>query len=178
MAHLGAIARDSNRKNVHPMRGYTDEMGGVKIPDNKVVKLMNGRFITKHNGPNWTRKSMDRCPRYGICKTCMGSGPSGMHCQKCRINNTYYQCTWRGSQSEPKKWINMEWILRMMETTHMEARAGRIQPYPYLCTPACEITNNWMFEKMCQKYKTRPIRRPFDGTNKKYLTIREKLNVI
>jgi hypothetical protein len=53
----------------------------------------------------------------------------------------------------------------------MEARADRIQTYPYPCTPACKITNNCMLEKICQKYKTRPIRRPYNGMNKYCLTI-------
>jgi hypothetical protein len=61
------------------MRGYIEGLAGTKIPDDRLVKPKNRRYITKHNGPDWTCKSMDRCPTYGLCKACMGSGPSGRH---------------------------------------------------------------------------------------------------
>jgi hypothetical protein len=44
-AHLGAIARNNEGK-MYIMRGYTDDMKQTKIPDNMVVKPMNGRYIT------------------------------------------------------------------------------------------------------------------------------------
>jgi hypothetical protein len=53
-------------------------MAGTKIPDKQVVKPKNRRHITRQDGPDWTWKRMDRCPTYGICKICMGSGPSGI----------------------------------------------------------------------------------------------------
>jgi hypothetical protein len=44
-AHLGAIAKNNEGK-MYIMRGNTANMSGTKIPDNMVVKPMNGRFIT------------------------------------------------------------------------------------------------------------------------------------
>jgi hypothetical protein len=59
-------------------------MAGTKIPDKKGVKPSNIRYIMKQDGKNWTQRSTDRCPAYIICTGCGGSGPSGMHCQRCK----------------------------------------------------------------------------------------------
>jgi hypothetical protein len=80
------------------MRGYTDDLKGTKIPDNIVVKPMNGRYITARNSKDWLMKSMDRCPTYGICGNCASSGPTGMHCQFCKEKVRYYKCPWMGSR--------------------------------------------------------------------------------
>jgi hypothetical protein len=113
------------------MRGYTDDMKGTKIPDIMVVKPMNGRYITERDGEDWPMKSTDRCPTYGLCKECASSGPAGMHCQLCKDKQVYYKCPWMGGMSEPRKWIDAEWISRMVKMTHVEAGADRIQTYPF-----------------------------------------------
>jgi hypothetical protein len=81
----------------------------------------------------------------------MGSGPSGMRCQKCRSEKCYF-----------------EW------------KQGLIgfQTYPYPCTPAYKIMNKWMLVKVCHKYKTKPRMNLFDGMNKHNLTIEKKPNMI
>jgi hypothetical protein len=108
-AHLGEIAYNSNKTKMYIMSGYVEEMAGTKIPDGQLVKPKKGRFITKYGGENWTCKSMDRCLKYGICQTCLGSRPSGMHCQICRMKNKYYECPWTGNLCTPMKWIDAEW---------------------------------------------------------------------
>jgi hypothetical protein len=89
-AHLGAIAKHKDGK-MYIMRGYTDEMKGTKIPDNMVVKPMNGRYLTDQGSKDWLMKSLDRCTTYGICGTCACSGPAGMHCQFCKQKERYYK---------------------------------------------------------------------------------------
>jgi hypothetical protein len=44
------------------MRGYVEGMAGTKIPDEQLVKPKNRRYITEHDGPDETCKSMDRWP--------------------------------------------------------------------------------------------------------------------
>jgi hypothetical protein len=150
-AHLGAIAKNGEGK-MYIMRGYTADMSGTKIPDSMVVKPMNGRFITEQDGKDWPMKSMDRCPMYGICGLCACSRPACMHCQLCEQNNRYYKCPWMGSVYEgvyePPKWLDAEWISRMMGTVHVEASADRIQTYPNPCTPTIQIDENWVFDKL------------------------------
>jgi hypothetical protein len=46
-AHLGAIVRNDEGK-MYIMRGYTENMKGTKIPDNMVVKLINGRYTSRN----------------------------------------------------------------------------------------------------------------------------------
>jgi hypothetical protein len=128
-AHLGAIAKNNEGK-MYIMRGDTANMSGTKIPDNMVVKRMNGRFITEQDGKDWTMKSMDRCPTYGICGLCACSGPAGMHCQFCERTDRYSKCPYMGSGFKPMKWLDAEWISQMMATVHVEASADRIQTYP------------------------------------------------
>jgi hypothetical protein len=152
-AHLGAIAKNEEGK-MYIMRGYTDDMKGTKIPDNMVVKPMNGRYITERDASkDWPMKSTDRCPTYGLCKECPSSGPAGMHCQLCKDKQVYYKCPWLGGMSEPRKWIDAEWISRMVEMTHVGAGADRIQTYPFPCTQTVEITEKWLFGKACFRWR-------------------------
>jgi hypothetical protein len=65
MVHQGEMAVNKEGK-MYIMRGYFKEIAGTKIPDKRVVKPKNRRFIIKHDGPDWTWKSMDRCLTYGI----------------------------------------------------------------------------------------------------------------
>jgi hypothetical protein len=124
-AHLGAIVQNDKEK-MYIMRGYTNDMKGTKIPDNMVVKPMNGRYFTKRDGEDWAMKSTDRCPTCGICKACASSGPAGLHCQFCKEKEQYYKCPWMGEKFGARRWIEAEWILRMCGMTHLEAGADRI----------------------------------------------------
>jgi hypothetical protein len=78
-----------------------------------------------------------------------------MHCQLCKQKDRYYKCPWIGSRYEPRKWLDAEWILRMMETFHMEAAADRIQTYPFPCTPTIQIDEEWLFDRTWQQCKIR-----------------------
>ena len=63
--------------------GYTEAMGHGVIPDEFVVKPINGVYWTDADPP-MKMLSRDRCPTYGTCSSCCGSGPVGMYCQICR----------------------------------------------------------------------------------------------
>jgi hypothetical protein len=125
------MVKKSNGK-MYIMRGYVEKMAGTKIPDKQLMKPKILKYITKEDGPDWTEKSTNRCPTYRICVDCMGSGPSGMHCQKCRAEACCCKCPWARCEYRMKKWIDVEWIPHMLCTTHMDARADRIQTYPFL----------------------------------------------
>jgi hypothetical protein len=46
------------------VREYREEMGGMKIPDEMVVRAANGRWFTNEEIQDFKSKSMDRCPTY------------------------------------------------------------------------------------------------------------------
>ena len=91
--------KDDDKKSVlapdgvskYIIRGYKPEMSGKDIPKERVVKAENGRFFqetARFNEPlDFWKKSTLACPTYGICIECFGSGPVGLHCQKCRGDN-------------------------------------------------------------------------------------------
>jgi hypothetical protein len=76
-----------------------------------------------------------------------------MYCQLCKEKQAYYKCPWMGGMSEPRKWIDAEWISRMCEMTHLEAGADRIQTYPFPRTPTFEITEKWLFGMACFRWR-------------------------
>jgi hypothetical protein len=124
----------NSKGNLFIMKGYKNEMQGMKIPDEMVIRAANGRWFTEEEVQNFATKSTDRCPTYEICEKCLGSGPTGMHCQVCKKHNDYYQCPYMGVFE--KKWLDAEWISRMPRSTHYEARADMIQTYPERRTPS------------------------------------------
>jgi hypothetical protein len=125
--------------NMYIMKGYKNEMQGMKIPDEMVIRAANGRWFTEEEVQNF---ASDRCPTYGTCKKCLGSGPTGMHCQACRRQNDHYQCPYMGVFK--KKWLDAEWISRMARATHYEARADMIQTYPERRTPSLKWQEDGM----------------------------------
>jgi hypothetical protein len=68
--------------HMYIVREFKEEMRGKKIPDDMVVSAENGRWFTKNKVENFVMKSTPRCPTYGICPHCFGSGPVHMLCQK------------------------------------------------------------------------------------------------
>jgi hypothetical protein len=102
-----------------------EEMRGKKIPDNMVVRAANGRWFTENEVENFVMKSTPRCPTYGICAQCFGSGPVHMLCQKCRNMSEIYQIPRRNG-----KFIDVEWISRFFGTSHLDVRADRTQNWP------------------------------------------------
>jgi hypothetical protein len=67
---------------------------------------------------------------------------------------------------EPPKWLDAEWISRMMGTIHVEASANRIQTFPYPCTPTVQIDENWVFEKLWNYSQIRNERGEFETCTK------------
>jgi hypothetical protein len=109
---------------------------------------------------------------YGLCKaTYTGSRPSGMHCQICRMKDDYYKCPWKGNQYTGQKWMDAEWILRLLGTTHIEERADRIQTYPFLCMATFKLEENligiWLYENYARMWlKDHPRERYFGNWTK------------
>jgi hypothetical protein len=123
-----------NEEKMYILKGYKDEMKGTKIPDDMAVRAANGRWFTGEEVNDFKNKSMDRCPTYGLCNGCSGSGPSGMHCQVCMMSNNHYLCPYMGRFE--KKWLDVEWLSCMMRTIHIEAKADMVQTYPAMNMPA------------------------------------------
>jgi hypothetical protein len=69
---------------------YNKRMGDVVIPDNKVIRLMNCWCYMNPDRVHWEENSIDRCPTYGVCQVCCGSGPTGGHCVICGVNDVLY----------------------------------------------------------------------------------------
>jgi hypothetical protein len=109
------------------VREFKEEMRGTKIPDDMVVRAANGRWFTENEVENFVMKSTPRCPTYGICAHCFGSGPVHMWCQKCRKDGEIYMIPKRNG-----KFIDAECISRFFGTSHLDVRADRTQRWPTL----------------------------------------------
>lgn len=101
------------------IRGYMDDMAGLVIPDNWVVKADNGRYW-QFERSDLGAKSTNHCPTYGNCFDCFSSGPTGLHCQNCRVPNRYYHV-----MLYEEKILDATWLSRLFEATHMQAMADR-----------------------------------------------------
>jgi hypothetical protein len=104
---------------------YNKSMGDVVIPNNKVIRPMNCWCYTKLDPVHWGENSIDRCPTYGVCRACCGSGPTGRRCLICCNDNMIYVCMLiilkDNMGEEITRMIDAQWILRIFEATHIDA---------------------------------------------------------
>jgi hypothetical protein len=133
---------------------YDKSMGDEVIPDNKVIRPMNRWCLTKLNPVYWRENSIDRCPTYGVCRVCCGSGPTGRHCHICLNKYVIYVCMLiilkndRGK--EITRMVDVQWILRIFEATHIDARADREQVTHCIDPWGC-ATMEWLKNRMIKK---------------------------
>jgi hypothetical protein len=110
---------------------YNESIGDVVIPNNKVIRPVNRRCYTNLDPVHWGENSIDRCPTYGVCQVCCGSGPTGRRCIMCEVDNVLYVCmsiTLKDNKGEEiTRMIDVQWILRIFEATHLNAQANRVQ---------------------------------------------------
>jgi hypothetical protein len=92
------------------------------IPDNMVVRANNGRWFTHDEVENFMMKSTPRCPMYGVCDHCFGSGLGHMLCQKCRTKGQRFIIAKRNG-----KILDAEWVSRLFGRSHLDVRADRTQ---------------------------------------------------
>jgi hypothetical protein len=137
------------------VREYKDEMAGKVIPDEMVVRAENGRWFTSEEVQDFKTKSTARCPTYGVCENCYGSGPVHMLCQKCKNKNEIYVIVKRHG-----KFLDAEWISRFFGTSHLEARGDRTQNWPRqfiweMTTTQlhCYMSFRWPIGNMMRKVK-------------------------
>jgi hypothetical protein len=86
------------------------------IPDDKVIRPMNLWCYTKPGPVYWGENSIDRCPTYGVCRVCCGSGLNKYEIYVCMsriLKNS------RGE--EITRMVDAQWILRIFEATHIDA---------------------------------------------------------
>jgi hypothetical protein len=106
----------------------------VVIPDNKVIRPMNHWCYMNLDPVHWGENSIDRCPTYGVCQVCCGSGPTGRRCVMCTVDNVLYVCMLiilKDDKGEKiTRMIDAQWILRIFEATHLDAQANRVQMTP------------------------------------------------
>jgi hypothetical protein len=114
------LAPDSVSKYI--ITRYTNKMQGKDIPWEWVVRSENGRYFYKDEVIRFREKSTASCPTYGLCSWCFGSGPTGMHCQKCRKNDKFYKMV---QKRRDKKLLDAGWISRYFGTAHLVAKADR-----------------------------------------------------
>jgi hypothetical protein len=101
---------------------YDDKMEGKVIPDDRVVRANNRRWLMPNEVENFELKSTPRCPTYGVCSHCFGSGPVHMLCQKCRKEGHRYIIAKRD-----EKFLDAEWVSRFFGTSHLDVRADKTQ---------------------------------------------------
>jgi hypothetical protein len=126
------------------VRAYTDDLSGLVIPDEFVVKASNGRF--------WliivddiALKCTNHLPTYGLCFDCFGSGPTGLHCQACRNPNRIYNVV-----LYEEKIVEATWLSRLFETTHNQAMADRT--WNRIRAPIFELQIRHIMRKLEFKY--------------------------
>jgi hypothetical protein len=105
---------------------------------------------------DWGENSIDRCPTYGVCQVCCSSGPTGRHCVKCGIENVIYMCisiVLKDNKGEEiTRMIDVQWILRIFEATHLDAQADRVQSKLTVDPWGC-ATMGWIKNKLTEKYQ-------------------------
>jgi hypothetical protein len=140
---------------LHP-DGLQQEYGGIVIPDNKVIRPMNRWCYTNFGPVHWGENSIDRCPTYGVCQVCCGSGPTGRCCVVCGVNHVLYVCMLiilKDNKGEKiTRMIDAQWILRIFEATHLKAQANRVKMTPSV-DPCGYATMGWVKNRMTEKYQ-------------------------
>jgi hypothetical protein len=101
---------------------YDDKMEGKVIPDNQVVRANNRRWFTPNEVVNFELKSTPRCPTYGGCSQCFGSGPVHMLCQKCKRKDQQYIIAKKNG-----KILDPEWVLQLFRASHLDVKADKTQ---------------------------------------------------
>jgi hypothetical protein len=140
---------------VYLVRGYMEDRAGQPIPDEWVIRAANGRWFTSEEVCQFKQKSTARCPTYGLCKTCFGSGPNLMYCQACRHPGCGYKVV---RDVESMKILEAEWISRFFATTHVVADADRTQAWvgqpmynmSYSCVPGF-LNTRWEGRHLMQE---------------------------
>jgi hypothetical protein len=113
-------------KQLYILRWYREDLEGMDIPDEYVVKPANGRWFTEKEIGEFSKKSTMEVPTYGLCEQCFGSGPNHSYCQSCRKKDCVYLTV---VHTRTYKMLDAEWISRFFGTTHMIAKADGTQPW-------------------------------------------------
>jgi hypothetical protein len=124
------------------------------IPDNKVIRPMKFWCYTNLDPVHWRENGIDRCPTYGVCQVCCGSGPTGRRCIICGVNNVLYVCMLiilKDHKGEKiTRMIDAQWRLLIFEATHLEAQANRVKMTPSI-DPWGNATMGWVKNRMAEK---------------------------
>jgi hypothetical protein len=131
---------------------YKESMGDEVIPNNKVIRPMNRRCYTKLGPVEWGENSIDR------------------HCLICDNKHVIYVCMLillkndRGE--EITRMVDGQWILRIFEATHIDARANRVQVTHHVDPWGCAMME-WLKNRMIKKYQDMKANRKMIATDDK-----------
>jgi hypothetical protein len=145
-------------------------MGKGVIPEDKVIRPKNRRCYTILDPVFWGENSIDRCPTYGICPECCSSRPTGRYCQMCKNKDVIYVCMLlilkndRGE--EITRMVDTQWISRIFEATHIDARVNRVQE-TYLIDQWGYTPMEWLKNRMIEKYQDMKMHGLMIGTDNK-----------
>jgi hypothetical protein len=126
------------------------------IPDNKVIRPMNCWRYTKLDPVYWGENSIDRCPTYRVCWVCCSSGPTGRHCHICENKDVIYVCMSiilnNNRGEEITRMVDVQWILRIFEATHIGTQVDRAQAAPRIDPWGCAMME-WVKNRMIKIYQ-------------------------
>jgi hypothetical protein len=135
---------------------YNKSMFETVIPDNKVIRPINRWCYMNLDPVDWGENSIDRCLTYGVCQVCCSSGPTGRRCVKCEAHNVIYLCILivlkDNKGEEITGMIDVQWILRIFEATHLNAQVGRVQVTPTVDPWGCAAMG-WIKNRLTEKYQ-------------------------
>jgi hypothetical protein len=135
---------------------YDESMFETVIPNDKVIRPINRWCYTNLDPVDWGENSMDRCPTYGVCQVCCSSGPTRRRCVKCETKNVIYVCMLivlkDNKGEEITRMIDVQWILRIFQATHLDAQADRVQLTLTVDPWGC-ATMGWIKNRLTKKYQ-------------------------
>ena len=121
------IVRDENEV-MYIVRGYEPRMRGTQITDDYVVRPRNHKWCGQFGGEYFRPWSSARCPTYGTCNNCYGSGPVGMTCVDPRCEERYLVMFANGVH-DFKVTLDSQWISTLVGASHTPAMADRVQDW-------------------------------------------------
>jgi hypothetical protein len=123
---------------------------------NKSIRPINCWCYTKLDPVYWGENRIDRCPTYGVCQGCCGSGPTGKRCLIYCNNNVIYVCMLiilkDDMGEEITRMVDAQWILHIFEAAHIHAQANRVQVEHCIDPWGC-ATMEWVENRMKEKHQ-------------------------
>lgn len=116
-----------NRKERVPLIvGYDESMCGKLISNKHVIRAENKYYYTEEECLAFRQRSTAGCPTYGNCNRCFRSGPVGLMCSRCHIQNSVYTIMTTQRPHESHLVMDAEYLGRLCGQGHEDAMADRV----------------------------------------------------